>query len=1155
MKKNEINCSQRKMLWQKTLLKMKIIVAILFSCLVQISASVYSQTTKFSLNCNEMQITDILKEIEGKSDFRFFYQNEQIDVERMVNLYVSDQTVKVILENIFENQGITYKVFDDNLILLAPEKTLLSAYNKNSEKSVIVQQRKVAGTVTDKDGGPLTGVNVVVTGTTTGTITDSNGKYTLTIPQGAESLTFTFIGMETQEISIGTLTQINATMSVSAIGLGEVVVIGYGSQKKANVIGSVATMNVEQITAAPVASMSNALAGRMPGAIIQQRTGEPGKDAAQLLIRGVGTLGNSNPLIVIDGIPGRDLNSINADEVESISILKDASAAIYGARSANGVVLVTTKQGKEGTPATFNYSFYIGQLSPTQLPKMADAGTYAQMLREMQSYKGTAESNMTFSQEDVEKYKSGNYPWTHPNTNWADVTLRKHTQTAHHDFSVNGGSNSIKYYAAFGTQYDDGLYINSAQSFNRYNLRSNVEVKVNKYLDLGLQISGIQENRKNGTAGASTVFNVMNQSKPTDYATYPNGLYGRGSFGSGYQPQLIATDKGGFDDDKRYIINNKINATLKIPGVDGLSLSSYYAYDVLNGKRKYFNKPPVGAYSFDKAAYLAAGNTGVEDGSAFLIPSQGTWSPQLTDYYNNSTTTTFNLTLDYTKVFNEVHSLSAFVAYENSQYNTEGINAYREGFISNALPYLFAGADAGKNNSEYVDLDARVNFFGRVSYNYKETYLFQIGFRRDGSLRFSKDSGRWGNFPSLLAGWRVSNENFWKDNINFINYFKLKASWAQMGNDLVPAFQYLAFYGIGAGEVFGSGKTYYPSLYQTNVPNPAITWEVANNYNVGFESQLFNSRVVLNADFFYQRRSNILIRRNASVPNFTGLSLPDENYGIVDNKGLEIELGYNSEKSGDFSYSVNGNFAIARNKVINFDEPETSVPWQRLTGHPIGATLLYKSNGIFRDVEQINNTPHVSGAIPGDVIIEDYDQDGQITEKDRILVDKTWIPQITYGLSFNIRYKNWALNGLFAGAAKSWIRMLGSQQGTAGDYYQLFADGRWTPDNIDATMPRAYDGFTTYWRNTYATELEYQNQAYIRMKNLQLTYTFPRILINKILLKNAQIYFSGDNLFLIYASKYRIWDPEFPGNWDDTYGSRDNYPLMKTLTLGAKISF
>lgn len=1019
----------------------------------------------------------------------------------------------------------------------------------------VFAQKTITGKVTSKeDGLGIPGVTVIVSGTKIGSITNNSGDYNLSVPLDAKNLHFSFVGLIPMDVPIGEQKEINVVMESDAINLNEIVAVGYGSQKKSNVIGSVSSVSNEQIAAVPVTTLSNALAGRMPGTIIQQRTGEPGNDAAQLLIRGIGTLGKSNPLIVVDGIAGRDLNSINPDDVESISILKDASAAIYGARSANGVLLVTTKTGKEEAAPTFSYSFYSGQMSPTQLPEMTDAGTYSQMLREMQSYKGVAESNMTFSQADVDKYKSGKYPWTHPNTNWAKVSLKKHTVTEHHDFSVSGGSKSVKYFLAYGTQYADGLYKNSALSFNRYNFRSNVEVKVNKYIDLGLQISGIEERKKSGSTDANTIFNVINQAKPTDVAQYPNGFYGRGSFGASYQPQLIVTNRGGFDDNKRYILNNKFNGTLRIPGIDGLSLSSYYAYDIINTKRKLFNKPIVGAYTFNKTAYLEAGNTGAEDGTAFLNPAQPNFPSQLTNSYSNAITSTFNVTLDYTKVFKGIHSLSAFVAYENSEYNIGGINAYREGFVSDALPYLFAGDDAGKNNGEFVDLDARVNYFGRLSYNYKEKYLFQVGFRRDGSLRFSKENGRWGNFPSVIAGWRISNENFWKDNIRFINYFKLKGSWAQMGNDLVPAFQYLAFYNIGAGEIFGPDKNYYPGLSQANVPNPRITWEVANNYNLGTEMQLFNNRVTLNGDIFYQRRSNILIHRNASVPDFTGLSLPDENYGVVDNKGVEIELGYNNKQTQDFAYSVLGNFSFVRNKVINFDEPEVSVPWQRRTGHPIGAFLRYNSAGIFRDAEQINNTPHVQGAIPGDVIIEDYNKDGEITQDDRILDDKTSIPEITFGLSFNIRYKNWALDGLVSGAANAEMRMLGSQQGTAGNYYQLFADGRWTPDNINATMPRAYDGFTTYWRNTYATDLEFQNQNYARMKNLQLSYTFPRILINKILLKNAQVYCSGSNLFLIYATKYRIWDPEFIGEWDDTYGSRDNYPVMKTFAVGVKVS-
>lgn len=678
----------------------------------------------------------------------------------------------------------------------------------------------ISGSVTsDVDGGGLPGTNVVIKGTTIGTVTDVEGDYSINVPNAADTLVFSSIGFVTQEVAVNGQTSIDVGLGEDVQSLDEVVVIGYGAQKKVNVVGSVETISNKEITAAPVSNVSNTLAGRLPGANVQQRSGEPGGDAASILIRGSATLGDNSPLIVVDGIPGRDLNALNPNDIESISVLKDASAAIYGARAANGVILVTTKQGSEG-PTTFNYSFYQGFLSPERLPEMADAGTYAQMIRELQSYQGVDEANMQFSVEDVERYNSGLYPWTHPNTSWYDVMLRDFSSTRNHDFSVSGGSKNVNYFASLGSQFADGLYKNSATSFNRYNLRANVDVKVNDYLNIGLNISGSQENKMGSSADALTIYNVTNQGKPTSVAYYPNGFVGTGSFGAGYNPVLISTFKSGFDDNKRYRSNNIIHATLKIPGVEGLSLSSYYAYDLFFNQRKYFNKP-LTAYFFDEAAYLAADNTGSEDGSAFLNETANPNQPYLEDSYGDSKLKTFNIKMNYDKTFNDVHTINAFVAYENSEEQGQGITASRKYFVSDQLPYLFAGGDAEKDNSGYVNLDARVNYFGRVSYNYKDTYLLQVAFRRDGSLRFSEESGRWGSFPSVLAGWRISNENFWKEYVTFIDFFKLKASWGQMGNDLVPAFQYLASYGFGEGGVYGADKQYTRSLYQTITPIPS----------------------------------------------------------------------------------------------------------------------------------------------------------------------------------------------------------------------------------------------------------------------------------------------------------------------------------------------
>jgi TonB-linked SusC/RagA family outer membrane protein len=1026
------------------------------------------------------------------------------------------------------------------ILIIALSGTNILAVPSGNEPQQIV----ITGTVTDKNGVEIPGVNVVVTGTTIGAMTDIAGKYSIAVPAGTKSLTFTFVGMQPQEISIGTMTNIDVTMAEAAVGLDEVVVVGYGTQKKINVIGSVTTISSKEITTAPISNISNALAGRLSGAVVQQGGGEPGNDAANILVRGVATLGNNSPLIVVDGIPGRDLNSINPSDIENISVLKDASAAIYGAAAANGVILVTTKRGKEGEPLTVSYGFYDGFSSPTKLPKLADAPTYAQMIRELQSYEGVDPSQMMFSAEDVDKFKSGQYPWTYPNTDWYGAVMKQTTQTRNHNLSLSGSKGAIDYYTSFGTQYNDGIFKNGSTEFRRYNIKSTIDAKVNEYLSLGLDINFSQENRTYPSVSSGSNFDALQRQFPTTPAIYPNGLPGPDNIGYGFNPVVTATDQTGFDASKNYYLNNIFSASLKIPGVKGLVVSSYYAYDIINGSEKIFQKPWT-LYALDTQAYLAAGNTGAEDGSAFLIGSlRGPTDIWLRDLNSNTTTKTFNFKVDYTTTINDVHNISAFYAYENSEYAYNQVMAYRRNLISYQLPYLFAGGQALKDNDEMVAIDARVNYFGRISYNYKEKYLFQFSLRRDGSLRFSEQSGRWGNFPGVLAGWNISKEDFWKNNVKFINFLKLKASWGKLGNDRVEPFQYLSSYSISNGWVTGA-RIYNVGLAQVGATNPDITWEVANIYNAGFESMLLNSKLTLNADFFYERRTNILVKRNASVPQFTGITLPDENYGIVDSKGLEIVLGY-ADAGKDFSYSVNGNFAFARNKVVEFDEPAKSVEWQVLTGHPQNSTLLYHAIGIFADQTQINNTPHVDGARPGDIILEDYNKDGEITADDRILLFKTSVPEITYGISFSLSYKNWSLNGLVQGAGNMVKQIYTDYIGLSGNYLDWDAQGRWTPENIHASKPRAVDRTAAYWRTDYPNDFYYHNCNYARMKNLQLVYNLPAKIQNAIHLKNAQVYISGQNLFLVYAAN-KIMDPEI--------NSIFSYPLMKIYAVGAKISF
>ena len=1002
------------------------------------------------------------------------------------------------------------------------------------------QQKQITGKIIDENGNPLPGVNIAVEGSVIGTISDGDGKYSINIPNNGAVLIFSFIGYQTQKMSVGNNTTLDMRLVPSLSTLEEVVVVGYGVQKKANVIGSVTTISNAELKVAPVGQLSNMLSGRLPGAIVQQRSGEPGKDAANILIRGRGTLGDNSPLVIIDGIQGRDLNLINSNDVESISVLKDASASIYGSRAANGVILITTKRGNEG-PAKISYDVYEGLLTPTKLPEMADAATFASMIRERQVYRNTSESRMLYSLDDIAKYKSGGYPWTHPNTDWYDATLAKFSRTRNHNLSITGGNQNAVYYLAFGTHYDDGIYKKSSTSYNRYNVKANVDVKLNKFLNIGIDLDGSMSKGKYSASGAGAIYtNGIARELPVYAAYWPNGLPGPDVEG-GNNPVVTSTSATGFNHTDTYITNNKFTANFKVPWVEGLSLSSYYAFDLNFGTRKQFGKQWF-LYNLDKGAYLAAGNTGVEDGSAFLVGSpKGPSDPNLRNTYSKEQGRTFNLKANYEKTINGIHNINVFIAYESSQFDYNGISAYRRYFISDQLPYLFAGGTLEQENSEDVSIDANVNYFGRLNYNFKEKYLFEFDFRRDGSLRFSKEFGRWGNFPSFLVGWRVSNETFWKDRVQFIDYFKLKASWGIMGNDLVPPFQYLTNYEFASGLVLGPDKQYLLSLAQSGVPNPQITWETARTSNIGFESRLLNNKVIFNLDLFYQRRNNILVHRNASVPNFTGLSLPDENFGIVDNRGFELELGYN-QYEGSLTFGVNGNFAFARNKVVEFDEPAQNVEWQVRTGHPQGSELVYHSLGVFKDAEEVGAYPHVDGAGPGDIIIEDFDKNGEITSDDRILLDLTNIPEVTYGLSFFAGYKNWRLTGQIQGVGNTSIRIMNSLQGQAGNFYKFDTEDRWTPENTDASNPRAFERDREYWRATYATDQQWHNAAFARMKNLQLSYTFPNLFRTA----DAQLYLSGQNLFFLYTGN-KIMDPELS---DIT-----QYPLMKVFTLGARVSF
>lgn len=492
------------------------------------------------------------------------------------------------------------------------------------------------------------------------------------------------------------------------------------------------------------------------------------------------------------------------------------------------------------------------------------------------------------------------------------------------------------------------------------------------------------------------------------------------------------------------------------------------------------------------------------------------------------------------------HSFSLFGAFEQVDDDSFGFDAYRRYFISDLVQTLSAGGEKDKSNSGWMNIYGRESWIGRFNYSYKEKYLLEFIFRRDGSIKFPPDS-RWGNFPALLLGWRASEEEFWKENLSFIDYFKLRFSYGKMGMDPGSAFQYINKYSLGNGPTVGDDKEVKTKIYQSVIANPNITWEKQTTTNLGFDSQFCNQMFHLNIDFFFNKRSDILITRNASVPSYTGLSLPAENLGIVNNRGIEIDGGFHKTFGSNLRLDISANFSWNHNEVEFMDEPARTVPWQVQTGHPYGSHLVYKAIGIFKSQEEVDNYPHWPGAKPGDVIFEDVSGDGIIDSDDRILLDKTDAPEIFYGLKLDLSYKNWALSLHGQGQGSYYKVAIEGNRGIGQNVFSWMATDYWTPQNNNSNKARPFHRADQYWSylsqsNTYW----YENMAYFRLKNASLSYSVPENLSTKIGIENINIFFSANNPFLLY-SKQRHCDPEV--------GNLQAYPTMRTFALGARIIF
>ncbi|RPD93360.1 TonB-dependent receptor [Aureibaculum marinum] len=1010
------------------------------------------------------------------------------------------------------------------------------------EGTFLKQQIQISGVVSDADG-PLPGATVMVKGTTKGTTTDFDGNYSLEVDSEEAVLIFSFVGYKTQEIVVGNQTTLNVTL-ISDSQLDEVVVIGYTTRKKGDVTGSVSTVKSESLGKTGTQDLAKSLSGKVSGLIISDRGGLPGSTGdLTLLIRGKSTLGNNSPLILIDGIQAGNFSQLAPQDIESLTVLKDGAAAIYGARAANGVILITTKRGKTGKPKiSFSSSYNLSSFSAS--PSLMNSEQFAIYNNEIAERKN---ESLPYSQADIDKYAAGNDP-NYPNTNWADLTFADYSPETRTSLSVSGGSEYVKYFVSGDMIRQTGMYDSGDLKFKQNQVRSNIDVKISDAIKLGVDLSGrFGKNLQPGVDDAY-IYKHIYTNLPTEVGVYDNGLPGWGGE-NGANPYVMSSDETGFikriDNDLR----GKVSLDIELDKLtEGLVLKTFGGYRRMNNDQKSWYTP-WSVYSYQESTDEYIEQPGFSQRGNERILRESFWK------YDELM---LNATLHYNRTFGD-HTVGGFVGYEQMTSESRTFWVEKRGFPDADHSELFAGNSDGQQSDGNGQEWGRVNYFGSLSYDFKKKYYVDFTLRHDGSSTFGPNN-RFGTFPGVQVAWSIDKESF-MDNVEWLSTLKLRSSWAKMGNDRINGFQYLTRYNyagaLGAQPnyyVFGGQP--YNGFSSIGVPaaNPNVTWESADMKNLGLNFALFDNRLVGDFNYFYQKREDILITRNASIPDFTGLTLPQENLGKVDNYGWELELGWNDEINENLSYNLGFNYTKAKNEVKYLDEAVDVPEALKREGHPMDSYITYPTNGLFKNQEEIDAAPAIlAGTVPGEPYYIDTNDDGKITAADRVRSYSSNVPEVQYGIYGGVKFKNWDFSFLFQGQAKAKMLVFFEGQGALPDF--MF-DQRWTPENTDARYPRAFDVGDSYSSslngpdNFQGADLWLRDASYLRLKEVELAYTIPK---NVIKFSDVKLYFRGYNLLTMFSEVYDLGlDPEAAGY----NGFRlSTYPSLKTYSFGINLNF
>lgn len=990
----------------------------------------------------------------------------------------------------------------------------------------------VKGTVTDTNGTPLIGVSILVKGTTNGVVSDLNGSFSVSARTG-ETLSFSYVGYITQEILLGKETLLKIVMQEDTKSLEEVVVVGYGTQKKVNLTGAVSSITAEELANKPVMSTAQALAGLAPGLSVVSNSGRPGAGAT-VKIRGTGTFSSAgtDPLVLIDGLSG-SLDDVDPNDIQSISFLKDAaSASIYGNRAANGVILVETKKGAQGkTTITYNASF--GWQTPTELPDFLPSWEYAEYYNMAMSNMGLAEA---YSAEQIQKYKDGSDPDNYPNVNHLKWLLESGSGFQHqHNISVRGGNATTNYNLSVGYRKQDGL--TAKTSNERMTALFSLQSQLSRALQLNLNINAYN-NRYNAPNGEPQSIDGMIGYAVREASIYA-GQKSDGSFGyqDNYSPEAWLAGESFVQNISR---NVSASGQLKwTTPIEGLSLTGKAGVN-------YWTK-------YDKA-YRA--ETYFDDSKTVGPSTLSIWTA-------NNTYTTLEALLNYEKQIQK-HSIKILAGTSVEQSVNRGLEGYRNTFPNNFLYELGSGDASTATNNSTLEEYALVSFFGRVNYSFADRYLLEANLRYDGSSRFSKDN-RWGIFPSVSAGWRISEENFWKESkmADVFDNLKLRASFGVLGNQNIGVYPYQQTYDLGHNYPLGNPATLVPGTYVSTYKNPDITWEKTAITNVGLDFGLFNGTLNGSVEYFYKYTSDILAP--VEVTSIMGRSVGQSNVGAVSNKGIEVNLTYNGRIGKDFRFSISPNFTWVKNAVEKLANGATEeINNNRIVGQPIGIIYGYQTDGLFVDQAEIDAAPEQlvgkSDLKPGYVKYKDISgpdgvPDGKVdAQYDRTVLGST-TPKFYYGLNLSASYKGFDFSALLQGLG-GYDRLIGSYMAYAfyngGQIQRWQAENCWTVDNPDkwAEYPRIE---TLNMNNTNLQTSDYwvRNASFLRVKNVQIGYTLPKQWTSKVGIENVRVYVSGQNLFS-FNSFYQGWDPE---NEIGTGDSPSYYPITAIYSFGFNLKF